>query len=201
MTSKVLLSIVTTFFVVTSSFAQTEADNIEFLRVQNQINAGNYRKASNVLSNISVSGKYSTFYLSYRATCYEKLSIYDSAAVAYRQLYNKTKSFDAMKKIAEMKDKDDAKRNCERCHGTGSYEAIETCRSCNGTGLSSSKCNTCNGSGLCSNCNGKGYDNVSFDGGVSRQRVDCSFCKKKNENGQWECTNCDGKGYTSVMSN
>lgn len=91
-------------FAITSSFAQTADDNITFLKVQNQIDLGNYYKALDILSTISSQGKNSSFYFSYSATCYEKTYQFDKAASTYRQLYNKTNSFDAMKKVAEMEE-------------------------------------------------------------------------------------------------
>jgi hypothetical protein len=196
MIRKNILTLIMMIYAVTTVYSQKEDDNIEFLRVQNQITNGNYIKALDILSNISSQGKTSTFYLSYRATCYEKLRIYDTAAIAYKQLYTKTKSFDAMKKVAEMKDKQDAKMNCSYCHGAGFYTTTSQCYNCNGYGKVTKNCSSCNGSGECSGCEGTGYmsgwtTNV-ITGEKEKFYFKCSRCRKTGT-----CQSCYGSGKSS----
>lgn len=209
MKTKFLLTAIITFFIGEILLAQTEEDNIEFLRVQNQINEGNYRKALDVLSNISPQGKASPFYLSYKATCYEKLKIYDSAAMAYKTLYDRTRSFDAMKKVAEMKDKHDEKQNCVKCHGSGSYLGESLCYSCSGSGKIFRKCDkdyfdyqgritdkSCKGTGVCAACDGDGIrtcSSIDISGKRTYHDCDC-FCVKRDEG---KCMLCGGLGKTS----
>lgn len=102
MTAKLSIILTAIVLTATTTFAQTPDDNIAFLKVQNQINDGNYYKALETLSTISNSGKSSSFYLSYSATCYENTYQFDQASSYYKELYTKTNSFDAMKKVAEM---------------------------------------------------------------------------------------------------
>ena len=116
MSLKYLRVTVTIFFinfVISFVFSQTiNDDNIEFLRVKNQKEQGNYRKALNILfNNISDQNKSNSIYLSYTAECYEKLGIYDSAVIYYYKLYSQNQSYDVMQKIAELKDKEEESKD------------------------------------------------------------------------------------------
>lgn len=96
-----LTFIASLIFLFHTSFAQTE-DNVTLVRVQKEMGNGNYRAAIEQLNKISSEGKKSDFYLSFKATCYENLYKFDSAAVLYRQLYKRNNSMDVLKKIADM---------------------------------------------------------------------------------------------------
>jgi hypothetical protein len=170
------------------SASTPEDDNIELLRVQNQMKEGNYRRALDILSQLSSEGKSSSFYLSYSATSYERLGVYDSAALAYKSLYDRTQDFEAMKKVAEMKDKQAAKENCPKCHGTGNYRENAQCQLCKTKGDGSGKyCLLCDGSGKCYSCKGKGFHQSTG--------VTCQYCSDHQGNGK--CVKCGGNGIGS----
>ena len=178
---KAIFTIIVTTFVISIVYSQTINDNnIEFLRVKNQKEQGNYRKALNILfNNISEQNKSNSIYLSYSAECYEKLGIYDSAVIYYYKLYSQNQSYDVMQKIAELKDKEEeaiakeltqkkaedlkkeeakrkeeTKKNCQKCFGSGTYNDTIYCNTCGGSGLAS--CGACKGNGICTMCEGKG---------------------------------------------
>lgn len=194
-------------FSITTLNGQTDDDNIALLRVQNQISVGNYTNALIILKGISLEGKKNPFYLSYSATCYEKTNNFDSAIVYYKQLYTLTKSFDAMKKVAEMMDlkaaldkKNEDKKYCTRCYGTGFYTAYKKCYRCHGYGTVDTTCEKstsrnfiwgCNGTKKCNDCKGTGLKTCIREGLYSREyyNCDCTRC-----NGSGKCDKCKGTG-------
>ena len=178
-----------------SSYAQTDDDNIEFLRVQDQIKNGNYRKALAILDGISEQGKTSTFYTTYSAESYERLQVFDTASFFYKKLYTRTKSYDAMKKVAEMKDRQDAKMSCSNCHGQGFYLKTVTCKICKGDGTGPCVCV----GGVCRLCKGEGTRDITS---AVINCTSCSNnCKSKtpfDNKGNGKCCRCDGYGRSGV---
>ena len=177
-------------FSSTYSFAQTDDDQIEFIRVKDQIKTGNYNKALEILTHISEQGKNSLFYLTYTSTCFENLKQYDKAASSYKQLYELTKSSEDMKKVAEMRDRQDALVNCPKCHGKGSYTEESSCSRCSGDGTIRSDCRDCKGDGKCTSCNGSGNQTIDLQNG-RKKTYECPIC-----NGTGKCTWCKGVGYS-----
>lgn len=193
-----------------NNYGQTEDDNIAFIRVQNQISNSNYDNAISILNNnISDRGKGTPYYLSYVAICLERTNNIESATAFYKKLYAKTKSSKVMYKIASLQDKaddgkkkDEKKRNCYQCNGTGYYYADESCRYCDGTGSKNGDCSRCRGEGTvdCHNCKGTGKSltlsllNTLVTEGSSSEMVDCAFC---SGTGKEECGSCGGTGKVS----
>jgi hypothetical protein len=210
MTSKILILGAALIFAITTVFAQTD-DQITYLRVDNQITSGNYDRALELLTTISAEGKKSSSYLSSIASCYEKSKKYDQAADSYKLLYQKTKSPDALKKIAEMKDLQDeqakneeTKKNCQKCFGTGYKIESKTCTQCNGDGTISATCSKenvgdffasrgrfCNGTGKCDMCGGTGTRILNM--GSGRQEVGSCYCH------DGKCMVCHGTGKVAIL--
>lgn len=169
--------------------AQTDEDNITYLRVQNQIKDSNYRQGVNLLKQMSPQARQSPFFETYSAQCYENLQVYDSAAFFYKRVYTRTKDFKAMQKAAEMDDKQDAKLRCTKCRGTGLYTAEFNCTVCNGSGSLSKECYFCcnrktpNIPGKCYYCHGNG---------LTPYNNNCAIC-----GGDGVCSKCKGSGTTA----
>jgi DnaJ-class molecular chaperone len=197
---KSLLFLITLLCLSTIGRAQNDAeDNVAFLRVQTQITNGNYRQALLILSDVSNRGKKNPLFESFSAKCYEGLSLFDSAYAFYMSLYNDTKTMDALKKAAEMKDRKQALMNCPLCHGTGQYQGTRTCSVCNGTGSIRQECFACSGSGKCQKCDGTGqleFWITTINGGTEKRYMTCVQC-----NGSGKCGVCGGSGQTSVNCN
>lgn len=87
------------------AFAQTDEDNISYLRVQKQMEAGNYQRAVEILEGLSPEAKESPFFPSYSAECYENLGDYEKAVFYYKKIYKNTRDFKAMQKAADMEEK------------------------------------------------------------------------------------------------
>ena len=220
---KIIITFIVTTFVISIVFSQTiNDDNIEFLRVKNQKEQGNYRKALNILfNNISEQNKSNSIYLSYSAECYEKLGIYDSAVIYYYKLYSQNQSYDVMQKIAELKDKEEeaaqkkaeyikketTRKNCQKCNGTGTYTDSIFCKICSGTG--GTPCAPCKASGNCAICKGTGVHCV---GGYAYST--CNYCvdriklpkldkfystmEKVENKGNGKCNHCSGTGLSRL---
>jgi hypothetical protein len=197
---KIPLFIVAFLCFLNFSQAQSNADdNVAFLRVQTQITNGNYKQALLILSDVSIRGKKNPLFESFSAKCYEGLSLFDSAYASYISLYNDTKTMDALKKAAEMKDRKQALMNCPLCHGTGQYQGTRTCAVCNGTGSISRRCSLCSGSGNCQKCDGTGQIEFwinTVNGGTEKRYMNCVSC-----NGTGKCGACGGSGQVTVNCN
>jgi RecJ-like exonuclease len=194
---KYLLLIIGFLCFLNKSRAQSDAeDNVAFLRVQTQITNGNYGQALLILSDVSASGKRHPLFESFSAKCYEGLSLFDSAYTFYVKLYNDTKSMDALKKAAEMKDRKQALMNCPLCHGTGHYQSIRTCSVCKGRGSVTADCSACNGSGSCTNCDGTGQTTFYMVGSTEPHYMTCTWCK-----GSGKCGACGGSGQKTSNCN
>ena len=178
--------------------AQTDEDNVTYLRVQNQIKDGNYRQGANLLKHMSPQAQQSPFFAPFSAACYENLQVYDSAALFYKRVYARTKDFKAMRKAAEMADKQDAKLSCVKCHGAGQYLADVECSNCNGEGFIEKDCYFCckenNTPGKCSRCHGTGIITFKMHSVIPGEdlvdgAINCTSCKTTGK-----CDFCGGTG-------
>jgi hypothetical protein len=98
------------------------------MRVQKEISNGDYSAALHQLKRVSAEGTKTDFYLSFKATCYENLYKFDSAAIFYRLLYKRNNSMDVLKKIADMEEFDENKKGflfaVDSINQNGKYEPI-----------------------------------------------------------------------------
>ena len=103
--------------------------------------------------------------------------------------------------------KEEQKRNCPICHGTGFYTQSTTCQSCGGQGSRVSTCSSCRGTGsvTCSKCGGTGECTAfniasailtGINNGLSGTYSEPATmsCPRCGGSGNLQCSSCGGSG-------